>query len=109
MDCIFCRIVKKEIPAKVVLEDEDIISFEDIHPSADIHILIVPKIHIKNFKELEEKHKDILLKVYVTATKLVGQFNLENDFYRVVVNGGKAQEIPHLHFHFLGGNWKKIV
>ncbi len=107
--CIFCKIIKKEIPSNIVLEDDDIIAFHDIHPSADIHILIVPKVHIESFRDLEVHHKDVLLKVYEVATKLVDQFNLGDRAYRVVVNGGKAQEIPHLHFHFLGGNWKKNV
>lgn len=85
------------------------VAFPDIHPSADIHILIVPKQHIGGIKDLTREHGELLVEIYQTAAKLAAENNLEDDLYRVVVNGGRAQHVPHLHFHFLGGNWKKMV
>lgn len=108
MDCLFCNIVKGIIPAKTVFESDSLIAFPDIDPSADVHILIVPKQHIANIKEVEGKG-ELLSEIFTTANKLVQDLNLSDKLYRVVVNGGKAQHIPHLHFHLLGGQWKKQV
>lgn len=109
MDCIFCKIIKKEIPAKVIFESENIIAFPDINPSADTHILIVPKEHIAKIEDLKDGHAKLLAEVYQVVKKLVSEYNLSDNLYRVVVNGGKAQHVPHLHFHLLGGKWKKMV
>lgn len=108
-DCIFCKIIRKEIPAKIVFESDQIITFPDINPSADTHILIVPKRHIKGVQGLGKQDGELLAEIYVVANRLIKRYNLETDFYRVVVNGGKAQHVPHLHFHLLGGSWKKMV
>lgn len=109
MDCIFCKIVKGEIPKEFTLQTENLVVFEDINPSADLHLLVVPKQHIGGIREIGEKDGILLAEVYTTIKKLVEQNNLEDNLYRVVVNGGKAQHVPHLHFHFLGGQWKKYV
>lgn len=108
-NCIFCKIIKKEIPAKIVFESDKVIAFPDINPSAEMHILIVPKQHITGIQDLSGKDGEQLTEIYVVANKLVKQYNLETDLYRVIVNGGKAQHVPHLHFHLLGGAWKKMV
>lgn len=107
--CIFCKIIKKEIPADVIYESENVVAFPDINPSADTHILIVPKQHIGGISDLKSEHGNLLTEVYQVVNKLVTEKNLTNDAYRVVVNGGKAQHVSHLHFHLLGGNWKKMV
>lgn len=106
MDCIFCKIVRGEIPAKIVFESEDLIAFPDINPVADVHVVIVPKEHVANINEAKDNGQ-LLSKVYQASEKLVDEHNLRNGLYRVLVNGGKAQHIPHLHFHLLGGNWTK--
>lgn len=108
-NCIFCKIIRKEIPKEFKYESEALVAFEDINPSADVHILIVPKEHIKGMSEIGEKEGKLLSEVYTTVNKLVAENNLQNDLYRVVVNGGKAQHIPHLHFHLLGGKWYKFI
>lgn len=108
-DCIFCKVVKKEIPARIEYEDADIIAFDDIHPSADWHILVVPKEHIGSLRELNQAQVGTLDKIYQVVNQLVDEKNLSQDHYRVVVNGGKSQIIPHLHFHLLGGKWRKFV
>ncbi len=109
MDCIFCQIVEGKIPAKKVFETDTIVAFPDINPSAETHILIVPKKHIAGMHDLALEHGPQLAEVYQVAKQLVSEYNLSDKQYRVVVNGGKAQHVPHLHFHLLGGNIKKLV
>lgn len=108
-DCIFCQIIAKKIPAKTVFESETVVAFPDINPSADTHILIVPKKHIPGIQDLTKDDGNLLSEVYSAVNQLVQESNLSNDLYRVAVNGGKAQHIPHLHFHLLGGQWKKMI
>ena len=108
-NCLFCKIAGKQLPAKILFESDSIIAFPDINPSADIHILIVPKKHIGGIQDIKAEHGALLAEVYQVVKNKVKEFNLENDRYRVVVNGGKAQHVPHLHFHLLGGQWKKMV
>lgn len=108
-DCIFCKIVKKEIPAELKYESDNLIVFPDINPSAKIHLLIVPKKHIGGVSDLTLDHGQLLAEIYQVASILVKDNNLEHDLYRIVVNGGKAQHVPHIHFHLLGGNLRKMV
>jgi histidine triad (HIT) family protein len=108
-DCLFCKIIKKEISKEFEYESEDLVVFPDINPAADTHFLIIPKEHISGIKDLDRKSGKLLADVYQIVNKLVKEYNLDNDLYRVVANGGKAQHVPHLHFHLLGGQWKKFV
>ena len=108
-DCLFCKIINKEIPKEFTYESDSLVAFPDINPSADVHILIVPKKHIGGIVDITKEYGSLLSEVYEVVKRLVVDNNLENDSYRVVVNGGKAQHIPHLHFHLLGGNWKRMV
>lgn len=87
------------------MESNALVAFGDLHPSADTHILIVPKKHIKSVRELKKEDGELLAEIYQAVNSLVNQYNLTEDSYRVVVNGGKAQHVPHIHFHLLGGNW----
>lgn len=106
-DCIFCKIIAGEIPAKIIYQTGNLVVFPDIHPITEVHLLIVPKQHITSFHDLENDHGQLLVEIYKTADKLVEKYNLQNKPYRVSVNGGEAQHVPHLHFHFLGGQWKR--
>lgn len=108
-DCIFCKIINKEIPKDFEFESENLVAFPDISPSADVHILIVPKEHIGGIADLNQSNGELLVEVFQAVKQLVAENNLQDNLYRVVVNGGKAQHVPHLHFHLLGGNWKKMV
>ncbi len=108
-DCIFCKIIRKEIPSNIVYESEDIVAFPDINPAADTHILIVPKKHMTGVQDLTKADGSLLANVYLVVNKFVKEYNLGSDSYRISVNGGKAQHVPHLHFHLLGGNLKKTV
>lgn len=109
MDCLFCKIIRKEIPKEFDYESEKLVVFPDINPSADIHLLIVPKKHVGGIGEIKKEHGELLVEVYQVVKKLVTDKNLSDDLYRVVVNGGRAQHVPHIHFHLLGGQWKKMV
>ena len=109
MDCIFCKIIKGEIPKEFTLTTDSLVVFPDINPSAKIHLLIVPKEHIGGIQDLGKGMGGLLEEVYEVANKLVKDNNLTNDLYRVVINGGKSQHVPHLHFHLLGGEWKKFI
>lgn len=108
-DCIFCKIISKKISTIFIHESDKLVVFTDIHPKADLHLLIVPKKHIKSFRDLDSNDAEMLSEVYETAARLVVENNLADNAYRLLVNGGKAQEVPHLHFHLLGGSLQKMV
>ena len=107
-DCIFCRIVRGEMNADIVYEDDKIMAFEDVNPQAPVHILIVPREHIPRLSEnTDERLLGALLKV---AAQLAQRRNIAEDGYRIVVNTNRfaGQSVDHLHFHLLGGrkmNW----
>jgi histidine triad (HIT) family protein len=107
-DCIFCQIRDRKVPAKMVYESDSIMAFADINPAAEVHILIVPKEHVKSIKDAKGQGK-LLQEVYTVVDEIVESEKLVNSHYRVLVNGGKAQVVPHLHFHLLGGKWNKFV
>ena len=108
-NCLFCKIIKREIPSNIVHETDNLVVFPDINPSADIHLLIVPKEHISGIQDLTDHQANLLAKIYIAVNELVRKNNLQANSYRVVVNGGLAQHVPHLHFHLLGGQWKKFI
>lgn len=112
-NCIFCKIIKKEIPANIVYEDEEIIAFKDVQPVAPIHILIIPKKHIKSLAELTKEDEILIGKIYTIINKIAEKQGVKEKGYRVIVNCGKdgGQEVEHLHFHFLAGKklGEKIV
>jgi histidine triad (HIT) family protein len=104
-DCIFCKIINGEIPSEKVYEDEEILAFKDINPAAPVHILVIPKKHIKSLLEVNEEDSKIIAKIYEVINKIVKDMKMEQDGFRVIVNCGKdaGQEVMHLHFHLLGG------
>ena len=112
-DCIFCKIVSKEIPTKILFENEDCIAFNDIKPVSPVHILVIPKSHIKNLWEVENGigtlHATSLLgKLLLAAKEVAKQQKLEEGF-RTVINTGDngGQTVYHLHVHVLGGRFHK--
>lgn len=104
-NCIFCKIIKGEIPSEKVYEDEDVLAFKDINPAAPIHILVIPKKHVKSLLELEDEDYELVGKIQKVINKLAHQLNIEEEGYRVIVNCGKdaGQEVMHLHYHLLAG------
>jgi histidine triad (HIT) family protein len=105
MSCIFCRIVNKEIPAKIVYEDDKVLAFHDINPQAPYHILVIPKKHISTLLELTEEDKDLIGHIYLVMNKLAQELGVAERGYRVVVNCNEeaGQTVFHVHFHFLAG------
>lgn len=105
MDCIFCKIAKGEIPSAKVYEDEKVLAFRDIEPQAPVHILIIPKEHIKSANEINEENSAIIGHIFSVAAKIAVQEGIAEDGYRIVNNCGEGggQTVGHLHFHMLGG------
>lgn len=104
MDCIFCAIIRGEIPSKKLYEDEYVYSFADIHPQAPIHALVVPKKHISSADAIDEGNADEVKKVFLAIPKIAASLGLANG-YRVITNVGEdgCQSVKHIHFHVLGG------
>ncbi len=112
-DCLFCKIIKGEIPSNKVYEDEEILAFHDIHPAAPIHILVIPKKHITSLAHLKKEEEEVIGKIYGVINEIAEREGFKKEGYRVIVNCGKngGQEIMHLHFHLLAGKplGEKIV
>lgn len=100
INCVFCQIAKKEIPAKFVYDDGEIMVFPDINPAAPLHLLIAPKTHIEDLVSHEMEDGKIWKKMTEIAKSLVKQNKLKG--YRLVLNGGEAKMINHLHLHLMG-------
>lgn len=105
MSCIFCRIVNKEIPAKVVYEDDRVLAFHDINPQAPYHILVIPKKHLSTLLEISEEDKDLIGHIYMTINKIAQDLGFAERGFRVVVNCKEeaGQTVFHIHFHVLAG------
>ena len=104
--CIFCKIANKEIAKDFTYEDEDIMVFPDIHPVAPVHLLIMPKKHIVDFFDL--KDSVMLNKIKVIIHKMIVREKIQDKGYRLVINGGGAQIINHLHVHLMGKIGQKV-
>ncbi len=100
--CLFCKIVEKEIPANIELENEDCLAFHDINPKAPIHILVIPKKHIDSFNDIDP---ETMAKLTPFMQDVAKQLGIDQTGYRVITNVGSdgGQEVKHLHFHILGG------
>lgn len=104
-DCIFCKIIKKEIPSEIVYEDEEIISFNTIEPLAPIHILVVPKKHIECVGKFEEEDMHLISKIYSVINKIADEKGFRETGFKVLTNSGTGagQTVKHTHFHVLAG------
>ena len=104
-DCLFCKIIKGDIPSDKVYEDEEILAFKDINPAAPIHILVIPKKHISSLIDIEPEDEMLIRKIYSVINKIAEQQGVKEKGYRVIVNCGEdgGQEVMHLHFHLLAG------
>ena len=105
MDCIFCKIINKEISAEIVYEDDEIIGFRDINPVAPVHILVIPKKHISSLVDLKEEDEKVIGKIYSVINKIAKEQGILEKGYRVIINCGDdgGQVVKHIHFHLLGG------
>ena len=103
--CLFCRIVRKEIPARVVYDDATALAFEDINPQAPTHILVIPKKHLASLSEAESEDEPVLGHLQRVAAELARDRGIDKGGYRTVVNNGAGagQSVLHVHLHLLGG------
>lgn len=106
-DCLFCKIIKNELNAEKVFEDEDCIAIKDINPQAPVHILIIPKKHISKLYEADDEK--LLGKMLKVCSDIARKLEIIENGYRVVINTNKwaGQSVDHLHFHLLGGRIMK--
>ena len=104
-DCIFCKIVGKEIPSELIYEDQQILAFNDNNPQAPVHILIIPKEHFTSLNDIPEEKKDILSHILLKARQIARNIGIDENGYRIVLNTARdsGQEVLHIHFHLLGG------
>ena len=103
-DCLFCKIIRGEIPSARVFENDKAYAFRDINPQAPVHILIIPKAHIASAAQITAKNSAVVAHIFEVAAKLSQELGLKDGF-RVVTNCGDSagQSVKHLHFHLLGG------
>lgn len=109
-NCIFCKIVAGDIPARKLYEDGELIAFHDIHPAAPVHFMIVPKLHIASLADADAQHESLLGRILLLAPKLAKEQGL-HDGFRTIINTGKGggQEVMHLHVHILGGGTPRAM
>jgi histidine triad (HIT) family protein len=103
--CLFCKIVKKEIPAKILFEDEHLVAFSDVNPQAPTHALIIPKRHIVSLNEATPADAELLGRLVIAAQRVASEAKISDSGWRLVVNNGAhaGQSVFHVHVHVLGG------
>lgn len=104
-DCLFCKILAGEIPSDKIYEDDMVYVFKDIYPKADVHLLMIPRVHIASLNELDESHNEVMAHMMRLLPKLAKEQGLNTGF-RSIINTGKGggQEVFHLHIHLMGGS-----
>ena len=100
-DCLFCKIIKGEIPSTKVYEDENMLAFKDINPVAPVHVLIIPKVHVENTNEITSENSKYITAIYEKMGDIAKEVGVYESGYRVICNCGEdsGQEVKHLHFH----------
>ena len=103
--CIFCEIIKGNIPCNKVYDDDHVLAFDDIHPMAPVHVLVIPKVHISTLMDLSMEHVDILLALGKAVQRIARKKCVSESGFRTVINCNEegGQVVPHLHVHLLGG------
>ena len=109
-NCLFCKIVNKQINSEIVYETDDVLVFKDINPKAPVHLLVIPKKHVSSIVEIEELSDKQVYEMFKIIAKIAKEMGLDKDGFRVVTNTGASagQSVDHLHFHILGKrsfNW----
>ena len=104
-ECVFCKIIKREIPSNIVYEDDRVIAFYDVNPAAPIHILVVPKKHIETLLDVSEEDGDLISYIYKIINKIAKDEGFADNGFRVIANCGEdsGQEVKHIQFHVLAG------
>ena len=105
IDDVFCKIIKKELPAEIVWQDDDFLVIRDIHPQAPVHVLIIPKQHLDIIHQAKHAELDVLGRMLVVAAQTAQQLGVAETGYRLIINQGSnaGQLVPHLHMHLLAG------
>lgn len=104
-DCIFCRIINKQLPARFEYENDEVVAFNDVNPQAPVHIVIIPKKHIERVSDLDLQDRDLITDLVLVANELAKKKGIVEPGYRLVINcnPGAGQSVFHLHLHLLGG------
>jgi len=104
-DCLFCRIIERRAPARIVYEDEQAVAIEDIHPQAPVHLLVLPRKHLSTLQEATAENETLLGHLFAVSAHLARERGLATQGYRTVINNGPwaGQSVFHLHVHLLGG------
>lgn len=104
-ECVFCKIIKGEIPSEKVYEDEEVLAFKDIQPAAPIHILVIPKKHIATLLEVKPEDSNLISHIFQVINHIAKEMHIDQEGFRVIANCGKdsGQEVMHIHFHLLAG------
>lgn len=104
-DCTFCKIINKDMPAKIVFENNDVLAFEDIMPQAPLHVLLVPKRHIEKVSDMKDADSLLIGKIILAAKNIASNKGFGESGYRIVLNCNRdaGQEVFHLHLHLMGG------
>lgn len=104
-DCLFCKIAEGTIPSDIVYEDEQVVVFKDMYPKADVHLLVVPRLHIASLNEVNTEHDGVMAHMLRLLPVLAKEQGLDNGFRTIINTGpGGGQEIYHLHIHLMGGD-----
>ena len=103
-NCVFCKIIKGQIPSRKVYEDDDVLAFHDINPVAQVHFMLIPKEHVESLEQVQDRHQMVLGKMLVLASRLAHEQG-SPDGFRTVINTGRIgrQDVYHVHMHVLGG------
>jgi len=103
--CIFCKIIEKKIPSRIVYEDQHVFAFEDVNPQAPVHVLVVPKKHLPDIQSMAETDRELVGHLFLAAKKIATDKGLVEKGYRTVINNGAGagQTVFHIHLHILSG------
>ena len=103
--CIFCKILSREIPSIIIYEDDVIFAFDDIHPLAPVHVLVIPKEHIPSIADTDEKHTPLMGKMIMVAKQIAEEKGIATSGYKLLIRVKKdgGQEVDHIHLHLIGG------
>ena len=104
-DDLFLKIISREIPADIVYETDDVLAFRDVNPQAPLHVLIIPKVHIRTINDMQSQDTELFGKLFLAAREIATKHGVAEDGYRVVMNCNSAagQTVFHVHMHLLGG------
>lgn len=104
-DCIFCKIINRDIPSDIVYEDEKVLAFKDINPQMPVHILVIPKKHIESIIDLKTEDESLVGKIFTAINSIAKDIGIDKTGFRVISNCGEnaGQTVKHLHFHILAG------